>query len=200
MIPATKFEIDREQHIYRLGGVVIPSVTQILGSMGLFDYFDVPEASMEAARLFGSAVHLACELWDKGTLDESSLSLHLAPYLTAWGKFIADFQPVVNTEWIEKPICSYKYRFGTIPDRVWSINNKLTTIEIKSTATMQKAVGIQLAGQSIAIEENLGKVRQRWAVQLNPEGTYQLHVYDNRADEAVFVSALNVWRWRIENL
>lgn len=200
MIPAIKFTFEEISHIYRLGDMIIPSVTGILSSGGIFNYSGVPEANMEAARQFGSAVHKACELWDKSTLDESTLSAPLVPYLTAWKKFIADFNPVINTEWIEKPICSYQHCFGTIPDRVWSINNKLTVIEIKSTATMQKAVGIQLAGQCIAIAENLGKVRQRWAVQLKPDGTYQLHVYDNRADELVFVSALNIFRWKRENL
>jgi hypothetical protein len=200
MTSGTKFEFDAVKHIYRLGGVIIPSVTGILSSEGIFNYSGVPEASMEAARLFGSAVHKACELWDKSTLDESTLSIPLIPYLTAWKKFIADFNPVINTEWIEKPICSYHHCFGTTPDRVWSINNKLTAIEIKSTATMQKAVGIQLGGQSIAIAENLGKVRQRWSVQLKLDGTYQLHVYENRVDEAVFVCCLNVYRWKHENL
>lgn len=200
MTPAIKFTFDEKGHIYRLGNDIIPSVTQILSAEGIFDYLGVPEASMEAARLFGSAVHKACELWDKAILDESTLSAPLVPYLNAWKEFIADFGPVVNAEWVEKPICSYKHRFGTTPDRIWSINNKLTALEIKSTTTMQKGVGIQLAGQAIAIEENLGKVRQRWTVQLKENGSYQLHTYEMRADEAVFISCLNVYRWKHENL
>lgn len=195
-----KLEFDTVNHVYRLGGDIIPSVTQILSAEGLFDYIGVPEESMEAARIFGSAVHMACELWDRGTLDISTLSAPLVPYLDAWKKFISDFKPVINQEWIEKYICSYQHRFGTIPDRVWSINNKLTDIEIKSVTTMQKATGIQLAGQCIAIAENLGKVRQRWAVQLKDNGTYKLYTYDNSADETIFVSCLNVFRWKRENL
>ncbi|MDD5086069.1 MAG: hypothetical protein PHE61_08600 [Candidatus Omnitrophica bacterium] len=200
MTPAIKFKYDAVNHIYRLRGDIIPSNTGILSAEGLFDYIGVPEASMEAARLFGSAVHKACELWDKSTLDESILSKPLVPYLDAWKKFVREMQPVVNTEWIERPICSYQHRFGTIPDRVWTINNKLTVLEIKSTSTMQKAVGIQLAGQAIAIKENLGPVKQRWAVQLKDNGTYQIYTYESRADETIFISCLNVWRWKRENL
>jgi len=200
MIQSVNFSFDPVNHIYRLGSDIIPSVTQILSAEGLVDYIGVPAESMESARLFGTAVHKACELWDKGILDDTVLSTPLIPYLAGWKKFVADFKPIVNQEWIEKPICSYRHQFGTTSDRVWSINNKLTVVEIKSTATMQKAVGIQLAGQTIAVEENLGRVKQRWAVQLKGDGTYQLYTYDDRADKTVFVSALNVYRWKRENL
>ena len=194
-----EFWFDQESHVYRLNGKIIPSVTGILSDAGLFDYRGVPPEVMEAARLFGQAVHRATELYDMESLDMATVNEPLIPYLEAWKKFRADFKVVIYPSWIEKPICSYKYQFGTIPDRICSIGNKVTLIEVKSTATIQKAVAIQMGGQEIVVEENYGKVRQRIAVQLKPDGTYRIEEFKNPTDKTVFISALNVWRWRKEN-
>jgi hypothetical protein len=195
-----EFDFDQKSHIYHLNGKIIPSVTRILADTGIYDYKGVPPEVMEAARLFGQACHRLTELYDLETLDMVTVNTPLIPYLTAWQKFRADFKVVIYPSWIEKPICSYKYQFGTIPDRICSIGNKVTLVEVKSTATIQPAVGIQLAGQEIAVEENYGKVRQRIAVQLKSDGTYSIKEFKNPSDKSIFISALNLWRWREENL
>lgn len=195
-----EFTFDKKTHTYRINGKIIPGVTQILSDEGLFSYLGVPPETMEAARKFGAAAHKACELYDKGILDEKSLSEPLIPYLAGWKKFLDDFKPIIYPDWIEKPICSYKYQFGTTQDRVMSVNSKVTIVEIKTTTIMQPAVAIQTAGQAIAVEEWFGKVKQCMAVRLLPDGTYKIEIYDNLADKTIFISALHIWRWKRENL
>src|SRR5690606_20318453 len=74
-----------DNHEYRHRGVVVPSVTQILGS--LVDMSAIPQDKLEYARARGQAVHLACELYDQDDLDMASLDEVIVPYLEAWIKF-----------------------------------------------------------------------------------------------------------------
>src|SRR5450755_787122 len=101
----TSFTFDAEAHEYRLAGLVLPSVTQIIAP--LTDYSGIPADVMEFARARGQAVHLACELDDKKDLDESTLDPQLLGYVTAWRAFARDFKPRWGT--IEEPIYSEKY-------------------------------------------------------------------------------------------
>ena len=97
-------QFSEEQHAYTLNSVVVPSVTKILQIVGISDFSKVPADILERARLFGTAVHKACELFDKGTLDERTLDTNLWPYLDAWFAFKKDYQ--LEFIEIEKPIAS----------------------------------------------------------------------------------------------
>jgi hypothetical protein len=66
-------ELNRETHTYTPN---LPSVTTILKSVGLIDasFYTIE------GRERGSAVHLACEYFDQGDLDEDTLELPTAFY------------------------------------------------------------------------------------------------------------------------
>jgi hypothetical protein len=191
---------DAEHHLYFLDDVNIPTLTEILKAEGIFDFIGVPETSMIAAAQFGTAVHKMFELLCKGTLDEDTVSAPLLPYLQGCKKFLSDFEPVIYPEWIESPMCSQKLRFGCTPDAIMSIKNKLTIVEIKSSSTMPPATAIQTAGQQIAFEESFEPVRCRIGIHLRPDGSYKPFEYKSLMDKTIFISALNTWRWKRENL
>lgn len=109
-------QFSEEQHAYTLNSVVVPSVTKILQIVGISDFSKVPADILERARLFGTAVHKACELFDKGTLDERTLDTNLWPYLDAWFAFKKDYQ--LEFIEIEKPIASVIYQVAGTPDRI----------------------------------------------------------------------------------
>ncbi len=188
----TKFRFDKEKHLYFLDEIEIPSVTQILHAEGLTDYTYCDNSD----KAFGTAGHKVTELWDKGKLDIKTIAKSLIPCLEVWKKFLKDFDITIFPGAIEKPIYSSRYLFGTTPDRVGLVNNKVTVIEIKFTKTIQRSTGIQLAAQAIASTENYGKVRQRIAVPLL-SGTPQF--FNDRQDETIFLSALNLWRYKNGN-
>ncbi len=183
------FVFDEVNHIYRLNNQIIPSVTQILQAEGITDYSYADESDKE----FGLVGHKVTELWDKGKLDSKTISKPLIPCLELWKKFLKDFDVTIFPGAIEKPIYSSKYLFGVTPDRVGLVNDKVTVIEIKFTKAIQRSTGIQLAAQAIASTEHYGKVRQRIAVPLLG-GTPQF--FNDRQDETIFLSALNLFRWK----
>jgi hypothetical protein len=186
------FLFNDERHEYTVDGKVIPSVTQILQDVGLIDLSAIPADRLEAAREFGIAVHSACELSDKGELDESTLDDNLVPYLEAWNKFKKDTHIFLLE--CERPFFSSTYGFAGTPDRIGMISLP-TIIDIKSTAGLNPITELQTAGYGILYEEN--KIGQRsynrMGVLLKPDGTYKVHKYRNESDKNSFLSCLAVY-------
>ena len=90
---------DATTHTYRFNGKPVPGVTSIVEP--LTDFRLVKPDVMQAAQQLGTAVHLACELDDHGTLDTDDLDPALIPYLPAWRQFCHDYaicriRPVVG--------------------------------------------------------------------------------------------------------
>lgn len=179
----------------------LPRVTGILKAEGFIDFSKVSPELMEAAQLFGTALHKATELWDKNDLDLSTLSAPLIPYLEGWRKFIKDFHIVIKPEEIERHLISKKWGFQGTPDRYPVIGGKVTIIDLKSSTSMYPSTAIQTAAYQILVEENTGLiVKQRWGVQLNDKGTYKIEPYTSATDKSVFLSALNVFNWKARHL
>ena len=178
-----------------------PRVTEILQGAGLTDFSHVPVYILEAAQKFGTAAHKACELWDLGTLNIDTLSAPLIPRLEAWKKFKMDYK-IDEFMAIEERLQSAKWQFRGTPDRIYQVNkNTVAIYDIKTAETILPAVAIQMAGYQILAEENY-KTKKiiRWSIQLKDDGTYKIDQFTNPHDKSVFISALNIYRWRKENL
>jgi len=178
----------------------LPRVTEILREVGLIDFSHVPLSIMEPAQKFGSAVHRATELWDRGTLDIEILSEPLIPYLEGWKKFLKDYDITINPDEIEQQFTSKKWGFKGTPDRWPMIGKKRTLIDLKSSTSMYPVTAIQTAAYDILLEENGIKIQQRWGIQLNEKGTYRVEPYLKLNDRTIFLSALNVYKFKKENL
>jgi hypothetical protein len=103
-------ELDRETHIYTPN---LPSVTEILKSAGMID----TTWYTEEARQRGSAVHLACEYWDLGDLEEDSVDPAIAGYLQSYIAF-RQTQGSAVPEWIEMPLMDKSGTYAGTPDRI----------------------------------------------------------------------------------
>ncbi|MES2415134.1 MAG: hypothetical protein V4614_15110 [Pseudomonadota bacterium] len=185
-------------HTYTLGGAVLPSVTQILKP--LYSFHGVSQEVLDAKAALGTAVHRACELLDNDDLDQESeegkAGLEpIAGYLAGYVKFKAEMQPKVleNERQLHHPTHLYA---GTI-DRRYSIKNDLWDIDLKSTVAMSPIVGLQTAAYSEMFKANGARGRaRRGALQLFPDGKYKLWEFKEPSDFAVFLSLLNVLRFK----
>lgn len=192
------FEFDEPTHVYRLNGVVIPSVTTILRP--LYDFRMIDPAILHAKAALGTAVHRACELLDNDDLDQETDEgkAGLAPiagYLAGYVKFKAEVRPVVleNESRLFHPVHRYA---GTI-DRRYTINRDLWDVDLKSTVAMSPVVGLQTAAYSELFKANGDRRRpRRGALQLFPDGKYKLWEFKDPSDIAVFLSLLNVYRFK----
>lgn len=187
---------DEFGHLYKIDGVVIPSVSQILQANGLSDFSMVKPDILERAKQFGLGVHKGCELHDLKTLDRDSLCDPLVPYITQWQRFLTTFKVQILD--IERRFWSTKYRFGGCLDRVAIINSKLTDVEIKTTTSISPTTAIQTMGYKILYDEGRkfkDKIKKRLVVQLK-EKSFEIKEYRDARDEQIFMSCLTVLNYK----
>lgn len=200
-VNVAKLTFNEELHQYKLDGVVIPSVTQVLQGVGIIDFSGIPIARLDAARIFRIAAHKATALSDKGTLDEKELDENLRPYLDGWRLFRQEYGFIPAL--IEQPLFSKIYRVAGTPDRIgnWRIDDSIIIPDIKTGFELSPTHAIQLAGYELIFKEDLkvkSKIR-RLSVLLNEKGKYKIQEYKDKNDLSVFLSALSVYNFKEKN-
>lgn len=183
-------DFDAEQHRYTYRGLPLVSVTQALRLAGLStDPRWFPPGSAER----GTAVHLATQFDDEGTLDESTLDPVIVPYLLAWRRFKVEmgFHPL-NIEQRKAQIGTPSFA-GTI-DRVARINGAPWILDIK-TGVATDADPLQLAGYSL-----LKPGYWTANVYLTDSGTYRFVKRElTAADQHDFIAAVRIAAWKIKH-
>ena len=185
-------DFDPINHTYRVDGVVVPSVTQVLKSVGLINFSGIDALTLKRAADFGVAVHYACHLDDIDDLDESTLDDTLKPDLGAWRAFKGPKDDPMFFRQLETPIYSPVYQFAGTPDRI----SGQVIIDIKTGTTVYPVTALQLAGYAVLADRPTAR---RLAVQLKPDGKYQIHEYKDRKDREIFLACLAIYNWRIKN-
>lgn len=144
-------EYNDERHEYRLDGVIIPSVTQVLSAAGLIDFDYVSREALEIATERGNIVHRIIELYELGTLDESSIDPALRGYfdgyLSVKAAGLLPARPDAIEEMVHSPLHRYAGRLDQRFGADW-IN------DIK-TGSQYKAHGLQLSGYWFAIQPDM---------------------------------------------
>lgn len=187
---------DAEEHKYKWNGVRVPSVTQVLGAVGIPDLSAIPVETLETARIRGTRVHRLCEFYDKGELDETEMDDIGRGYLEQWKKVR---ESMGTFHWIEHPLYSKKFGYAGTPDRVQVVEKSRTgmVLDIK-TGYDALAAAPQLAGYGNLVMENCEiKLRHitRVVILLNPD-SYSIKSLGDPVDWAVFLSALNIYRYK----
>lgn len=184
-------ELDREQHVYRVAGRVLPSVTDVLGI--LQDFSHVDDDVLERARQFGQHVHQAINLFNRDELDWQSLHPALVPFVERWRAFLAQSGAVVIAS--EKPVVHEKLGYAGTPDVVLAWSKRTVIPDIKVTAAVPRTVGAQTAAYAKAYQAmHGGREPARCCIHLT-DGRYRVHARTDPADWSIFLSALNCWRF-----
>ena len=82
---------DEQQHLYTLGGLVLPSVTQIMSPMSSMLYAAVPQAALDAAADRGTRAHEQVSNYVRYGVFETDEDT--APYVRAFLRFCKDYSP-----------------------------------------------------------------------------------------------------------
>lgn len=186
------FRFDSETHTYWLGERRLPSPTGLIKEFGLYQYEDTPTQIWYRDR--GSAVHKACELFDKRDLDESTLDPEIVPYLEQYKAFlkVSGAQVLRNEEPAYHPTLMYA---GTI-DRVYLLNGKPVVVDIK-TGTPEPWHGIQLVAYKLIAEtlEHGATAMKCYGLYLTKE-SYRLIEYKSREHIAAWMAILTLNAWK----
>lgn len=194
------FTFNPETHEYFVDKVKYPSVSEIIKSAGISDFSNVRADVLEAACKFGKAVHKATELWDAETLNEAKLSEPLKPYLECWKRFVVDYK--VKVLWSERQLYSPLWKFAGTLDRVAEVNGKMCILDIKTSKSLYPSVAIQTAAYKKLWEDNFKdkemQIKKRYCVRLT-EKLAKVDQLKEKTDESVFLSALQLYRFRERN-
>lgn len=194
MSTPAQLTFEPEGHTYRLAGLEVPGVTQVLEL--LEDWEKVPRHLLEAARLFGQHVHEACALLVRGKLDWASLDPALVPYLEGAQRFLRESGVKVIAS--ELRIAHKTLRYAGTLDILGEIRGQTGLFDFKS-GIVPRTVGPQTAAYVGAHQDTYGiRVNRRYCVQLSPElpNGYKVHALNEPADWHTFLSALNIHRWK----
>ena len=200
---------DDATHTYRIDGVIVPSVTQVLRLGGLeLSFPNVPESIREAAREKGSAVHEACDFFDEEKLDWDHLrekATMLVPYMEAWKDFRFVY-PMRKDETAEEIVWSKALGVAGKLDR--RCGDEIIR-DIKTSKRLSWTMGVQLAGyvalylhgtEGVALGDPLRRAFvnvKREVVQLCDDGTYHVERYDDPDDLMLFTAALTITRAKL---
>jgi len=184
---------------------IIPGVTEILDSSGIVDLSYVDSFILDKARKRGHDIHKITELHDRGEVSiPDDFDQHkYYPYLQAWCRFLADYDPEINA--IEVKTYSRKYLYAGTIDRVFVLEDqegepKNYIVDIKCGGKYA-SYPIQLAAYRYAYIEQTGTDEGfgRMCVYLKKDGTYEVDTHKNPNDIDVFLSALTVVKWKDAN-
>lgn len=182
----------RDPQHYMLGDIRLPSVTDVLRITGLSDYSMVRDDVLENARVRGQDVDEFLTGIDTGLIPEDLLpDPRLAGYVEAYKRFRAE-TPFEISE-CQVPKVEKGYRFAGTPDRVGLLDGKAAVVDIKCVHAVQPETAVQLAAYAL-----LTGASARYSLQLRPDGTYRLKEYTKPRDLHVFLGALSVVHWKID--
>lgn len=177
---------DPETHTYHLGGQRLPSVTQILRSIGIIDMRWATEHALER----GTAVHQAIQFLLEDDLDESSVSTEIAPYVAAFKQFMHEMN--FEYEAAEIQVYSSSYRYAGRIDIAGKAGKDFAIVEMKSGKAPAWA-RLQLAAYAMCFD---GVLPKRLLLELRKDGQYRLTDCMQPNDLALWMSCLAVYGFR----
>ena len=189
-----------EMHAYWIDGVRVPSITQAI-KCATYDEFDhVNPALLKLRAAQGTSLAKAVEDYHFGRLDVTQYDPDI----------LDDFDSFV--EWVEKNrvkivesekiVASKRWMFAGRLDLVLRMPglDGLAMVDIKRTAAPPASGGLQTAAQVLAYTETTGCAEKivRYLLHIR-DGRCTLVPQHNESDQKVFLAALTVTKWRIEN-
>jgi predicted RecB family nuclease len=182
-----------------------PSVTTVLKVMErpfFADYRkkvgeEAADEKMHRAQALGTAVHRIAEGIARGT------PMELPPEMEHHAQAIRDFleKHVDEVLGTEMELVSEHHGFGGMCDLYCKLKGgALAVVDYKTTASLTRTHGVQLAGYALLLTEHGHRVQRRLAVRVKKEegaeGKYYARTYlDHKEDVDAFLSALALWNW-----
>ncbi len=201
-----QLDFDAATHTYRIDGMIVPSVTQLLEDAGLIpDYSAISPRVLQHARARGIHVDACCDLLDEDALDWSSVHPEAVPYVEAWARFCADagYAPAGG----QVPLYHPGYRYAGTADSIGTLGGAWVVVERKATMRMAPTYALQTAGYALpglwTAPVGGGRLAPagwpapaRLGVQLRRDGTYLVVPYDDVEDLSAFLGVVALHRWR----
>ena len=185
-----KLTFDPKDHQYKLDGLRMVSVTQVIQDAGLTDFSKVNPEMLERAANFGTSVHRTCQLSAKGTLDESNLDNALLPYLNQYKAFVRDFKYIPKE--MEYKIFNKSIGVAGTIDSIGIIKGESTILDLK-TGHPKPADVVQASAYAY-----LYPVQRVLILYITGEfyKINELKRQDRKRGEQIFLAALSLYNYK----
>ena len=208
---------NRKNGHYLKDGELYPSVTTILNIIskpGLFywgclktaealkadpnltpqEATRAPLTIRDAAGGIGTTVHSFVEAWKAGnTPSLEGLGNDFVPYAKAFIKFTEEM-PFTLLE-RERSVYSKKHHYaGTLDITATDANKELWVLDVKTSKSVRKEMGLQLVAYAEALKEETGLDYRMAVVHLKPTGGYKFVEFKDSIE--VFLAAKRLFDWR----
>ena len=183
-------EFDAETHKYTVGGIVYPSVTQLIPRNPGFGYVTAERLAEKAD--YGKFVHKCIDNYLKGE-ESFSFSEEETVIRKHAKKFFSEFGVPTLSESI---VWSEKNKFAGTLDLYWANEKRIG--DIKTRKADKKRDALQCAGYAIAAKEKFGlkKAIKDWYTIEFIEGCQPraVYVYNDQAERLFIALVENHWR------
>jgi hypothetical protein len=147
-----EFSFDPVAHTYRIGELVVPSVTQVLNEEKFIDFSKVPDATLAHAQARGTYCHTVLHYYLEGDFDLADVDEHFRGYIDSALEYldVARMKPLRNADGM--PI-AVEYRFwdserkfaGTMDYLAWDPDDILAVSDWKTGEPSDVAAPLQTA-------------------------------------------------------
>jgi hypothetical protein len=190
---------DEAAHEYHWDGKPVPNVTRIIAP--LTDYSHIPPERLDRARQQGKA-----RAQDGGARCEGDLDVRSCPSGCAGTSTRGEVQERYRLRVPRDRAPLYHPRLGyagtlDLAGLLPKLKNvkKPAVIDVKRSFYAGPAIGLQTAAYEDAANSDEGTrppIGERYALQLNANGTYRLEPFTDRDDRAAFLACLQQLRWK----
>lgn len=170
-----------ETHQYRIGDMVLPSVTQLMQPLSQAKYGTIDAEVMEKAAKRGTAAHEAIEFYAEYGIRDCPAEAEV--YLDAFVGWYHQAKPqVVATE---QPTYHRELLYAGTVDLQARVDGKLTLIDYKTTAAINDMLTrVQLEAYDRALASQGIQVEEKAILHLRKDGSYRYKSYPKRDMEA----------------
>ena len=179
-----ELEFIDETHTYKLNGIAIPSVSEIISPLSNKKYDGISEKTLERAARKGTSVHNSIENFIKFEIDD--VPEEHRGYFEGFLDWWEEKKPVVIGSEIK--IYHKLLRYGGTIDLLCLIDDAVTLVDYKSTAVVSDMTcGVQLEGYRQALASHGIKIDRKEI----------LHLKKDRKHKEIEYPVLDAERWKV---
>ena len=148
-----RLEFSAPDHTYRLDGLPVRSVTELLRTVGIVNFDDVPPSILDAARTRGTIVHQAIHFFNEHDLDVAAFTAAFPDY----AGYLASWQALVASGRMETGLCEHRVacanpRYAGTIDWLGLVDGKAALLDFATGDPADAAKHLQTAAYVMAAQ------------------------------------------------
>ena len=177
----SELKFEEKRHVYRLNGIMIPSVTTIMKPLSQTLYKGVDEDMLSKAAHKGTVVHNAIENYFLYGVEDIDMTYWL--FFKAFMDWVKDYNP----EPLHNEFAVYHkaLRYAGTVDMIAEVDGKVTLIDFKTSVAVNKMLtSVQLEAYEKALASHGVHVEEKAILHLKSNGLYEWVVHELNDNEA----------------